>query len=78
MAEPKTKPTDASVADFVATLADPKRREASEVLIALLDDITGQKPVMWGTSIIGYGRYMTQAKPPAPWPLIGFHRAPPP
>ncbi len=72
MAEPKTKPTDASVTDFVGALTDPKRREACEVLIALLDDITGEKPVMWGTSIVGYGRYITQTKPPAPWPLIGF------
>lgn len=72
MAEPKTKPTDASVTDYVAALADPKRREACETLIALLDEITGEKPVMWGTSIVGYGRYITQTKPPAPWPLIGF------
>ena len=72
MAEPKTKPTDASVIDYIENLADPKRREASQVLVALLDDITGQKPVMWGTSIVGYGRYVTQTKPPAPWPLIGF------
>ena len=72
MAEPKTKPTDTHVGDYVANLADPKRREAAEALISLLDEITGQKPVLWGTSIVGYGTYMTQTKPPAPWPLIGF------
>ncbi len=72
MAEPKTKATGASVGDFVAGLADPKRREAAEVLVGLLNDITGQQPVMWGDSIVGYGSYRTTTKPPADWPMIGF------
>ena len=72
MAEPKTKPTDADVVAYVAAIADPKRREAAEAVMALLNDITGEKPVLWGSSIVGYGSYITTAKPPAPWPMIGF------
>ena len=72
MAEPKTRPTDANVSDYVAAIADPKRQQAAITIMALLDDITGEKPVLWGDAIVGYGSYMTTTKPPAPWPLIAF------
>lgn len=56
MTENKTQPTDASVDEFTAA-ASPDKKSDSERLIAILQDITGEKPVMWGPSIIGFGRY---------------------
>ncbi|WP_428149508.1 DUF1801 domain-containing protein [Brevundimonas sp.] len=57
MAEAKTRPTAASVADFIAGLEDPKRREDATALVAILEDETGEPATMWGSSIIGFGRY---------------------
>ena len=56
-AEPKTQPTDASVADFIAAIEDPRRRGDAEAARALLREATAMEPVIWGTSIVGYGRY---------------------
>ena len=67
--EPKTKPTDASVADFLDAVPHPGRREDGKVIAALMAEITGEKPVMWGPSIVGYGSYRG---PTGDWPIIGF------
>lgn len=68
-AEPKTKPTDASVADFIAAVENPVRRADAEVIRVMLEEVTGEKPVMWGPSIVGYGSYRG---PTGDWPIIGF------
>ena len=72
--EPKTKPTDVPVADFIAAQPDPRRREEAEALCALMTEVTGEPPVMWGPSIVGFGRYtyVNTTKKPADWPIIGF------
>ena len=57
MAETKTKPTGADVAAFLDKVADQKRREDGKALCALLRDVTGEPPVLWGPSIVGFGRY---------------------
>ena len=57
MSEPKTRPTDASVEDFIASVDNARRREDARVMDVLLREVTGQAPVMWGPSIIGYGSY---------------------
>lgn len=69
MAEPKTKPTDVPVADFIAAVDNPRRRADAEVMQALLTGMTGVAPVMWGPSIIGYDSYKG---PTGDWPRIGF------
>ena len=69
MAEPKTRPTDVPVADFIAAVDNPRRRADAEVMQALLSKMTGVAPVMWGPSIIGYGSYKG---PTGDWPRIGF------
>ncbi len=73
-AEPKTKPTDVPVADFIAAVPDARRREEAEALCVLLTEVTGQPPVMWGPSIVGFGRYtyVNTTNKPADWPIIGF------
>jgi hypothetical protein len=57
MAEPKTKPTDTSADSFVAALPDEKKRNDSLELLAMLREVTGEQPQMWGDSIVGFGSY---------------------
>lgn len=55
--ENKTVPTGVDVADFLATLDDDEQRRDSETLIGLMQEVSGEPPVMWGPSIIGFGSY---------------------
>lgn len=74
MAEPKTKPTKQSVAAFLAKVADVTKREDAKTLIAMMKDATKQEPVMWGTSIIGFGtyRYKYASGREGDWPIVGL------
>ena len=53
----KTAPTSRSPRHFIQGVDHPKRREDGLVLLDFFNRVTGLKPVLWGTSIIGYGRY---------------------
>lgn len=57
MTQNKTRPTLQRVDDFVAGLEPERRRQDAETLVSFFRDVTGFEPVMWGSSIIGYGRY---------------------
>jgi hypothetical protein len=57
MAENKTKPTDASVDDYIASRASAQQHEDCRELMALFKRLTRQTPRMWGPSIVGYGSY---------------------
>lgn len=57
MPEAKTKPTSASVEEYLASRASPEQRADCDALMALLKKITKQSPQMWGPSIVGYGSY---------------------
>ena len=73
-AEQKTKPTATSAAEFIAAVEDPERRADAEAACALLAEATGEPPVMWGPSIVGFGayhyRYASGHEGDAP--LVGF------
>ncbi len=51
----KTAPTAVSVADFIAAVPNETRRKDAKALLALFKKVTGEKPVMWGPSIVGFG-----------------------
>ena len=51
----KTIATDGDVGAFIAGVADDQRRRDAELLLGLMREVTGQPPVLWGTSIIGFG-----------------------
>lgn len=74
MAEAKTQPTRASVADFLNAVPDETRRKDAKALDKLMRAVSGAKPVLWGPSIVGYGRYtMTYANgKTAEWMRGGF------
>ena len=57
MAEPKTVPTGAGVEDFLDTATPAKRREDGLRLAEIFREVTGRDPVLWGSSIVGYGSY---------------------
>jgi len=57
MAEPKTKPTRASVEAYFDAIADPARRADCRALVGLMSRATGCEPHMWGSSIVGFGSY---------------------
>ena len=57
MAENKTKPTKVSVAAFIDAITDPSRRSDAKVLVKLMQNAAGEKPKMWGPSIIGFGSH---------------------
>jgi uncharacterized protein DUF1801 len=53
----KTLPTDEDPDGFIAAVPDDARREDARTLCRLLSEWTGEPPAMWGTSIVGFGRY---------------------
>jgi hypothetical protein len=55
MAELKTKQTAASVEEFFKNIADEAVRQDSEKISELIEKATGEKPKMWGSSIVGFG-----------------------
>jgi len=57
MAELKTKATDASVADYIASQANEGQRVDCRTLMSIFKRVTKQLPKMWGPSIVGYGSY---------------------
>ena len=59
MTQPKTQPSETSVADFLAGVEPPARRAEAAVLDELFRRVTGEQPRLWGPSIIGYGEYRT-------------------
>ena len=75
MAEPKTRPTDASVADFLSAAAtDAERLEDCRALVKLMSRITGAKAVMWGPSIVGFGSFVYRRRSGGDyaWPVAAF------
>lgn len=55
--EVKTTATEVSVADFIAAVPDPRRREEAVVVDAIYRRVTRLEPRMWGPTMIGYGSY---------------------
>ncbi|MCP4807294.1 MAG: hypothetical protein GY913_30660 [Proteobacteria bacterium] len=69
----KTAPTDASVEDHLAAIAEPRQSDCRAVA-QLMTEVTGEEPVMWGPSIVGFGAYdYTYASGRiGSWPATGF------
>jgi hypothetical protein len=74
MAEAKTKASTASVTDFIAGIADDARRKDCKQLVKWMRAATGCKPVLWGSGIVGFGRYRYNyaSGHTGDWPVIAF------
>lgn len=57
MQNPQSQLSDIDVEEFVASLEDEQKREDSRQLIAIMQETSGQRPVMWGANMIGFGSY---------------------
>jgi hypothetical protein len=53
----KTKPEKASAAKFIDAIADEDTRKDCQKLVKIMKRVTGEPPVMWGTSMVGFGSY---------------------
>lgn len=75
MAELKTKITTQNPADFLNTVEPEEKRKDSFALLEMFEKITREKAVMWGTSIVGFGKYHYKSERSAQegdWMLVGF------
>ncbi len=74
MAELKTKPTHSSVEGFLRAIPDEQRRLDCLEVARIMEEATGSKPKMWGTSIVGFGeyRYKYESGREGEWFLTGF------
>ncbi len=74
MSDLKTKKNEASVEGFLQSVENDKRREDSFVVLDLMKEVTGEKPTMWGTSIVGFGSYHYKGASgrEGDWMKVGF------
>ncbi|MEK7102952.1 MAG: DUF1801 domain-containing protein [Patescibacteria group bacterium] len=75
MAELKTKATKQNPKDFLNTIEPEQKQNDSFVLLNTFQHVTGEKAVMWGDSIVGFGKYHYKSErstQEGDWPLVGF------
>lgn len=74
MAEPKTRPTNASVQAFLKAVPDEARRKDCFTVLKIMKDATKAKPKMWGPSMVGFGDYTYKyvSGRELKWPLAAF------
>jgi hypothetical protein len=75
MAELKTQRTNQRAEDFLSTIEPESKRQDGLVLLELFKKVTGEQPVMWGSSIVGFGMYhykSERSSQEGDWPLVGF------
>ena len=75
LVEIKTKPTAASVTDFINAIPDEQKRKDSFTLLEMMKKASGEEPVLWSNAIIGFGnkRYKSPTTGrEVDWLLIGF------
>jgi hypothetical protein len=74
MADNKTKPTSLSVTTFIDAITDPTKRADAKTLVKVMQSAAGEKPQMWGPSIVGFGsyHYRYESGREGDMPLIAF------
>ena len=72
--ELKTKVNNTNVTDFLNKIENEKRKEECFEILDLMSNASGQEPKMWGTSIVGFGKYSYKSKSgiEGEWFLAGF------
>lgn len=74
MSENKTKPTKLPADNFLASIGDDERRADCQVIRQIMERVTGEPAVMWGSSIVGFGtyHYRYESGRKGDWALAGF------
>lgn len=68
-----TQPTDADVTAFLDAVPDERRRAEGHAMRELMERVTGEKAVMWGPSMVGFGSYHYRGKSSSgDWFVVGF------
>ncbi|MCG8469904.1 MAG: DUF1801 domain-containing protein [Gemmatimonadetes bacterium] len=57
MSDLKTTPNDGDVEAFLNSVENEKRREDAFAMLDFMKEVTGEEPVLWGGSIVGFGSY---------------------
>lgn len=57
MADTTTGPTDEDVDAFLARVPDERRRADARAVVDLMAEVTGERPTMWGPTMVGFGSY---------------------
>ena len=57
MAENKTQPTTVSPKTFISQVENEQRRKDALEILEMMQDVTGAKPKMWGSTIVGFDQY---------------------
>ena len=74
MADLKTKPNEADVTAFLNSVTDEKKRQDCFTILEMMKQVTGEEPIMWGPTIVGFGtyhyKYATGRE--GDWFLVGF------
>lgn len=73
VSENKTQPTDVDIVDFIAGLPINQQADA-QTLVEIMQDISGEPPILWGPRIVGFGtfHYKSKSGREGDWPIIGF------
>jgi hypothetical protein len=74
MAELKTKPTQASVNNFLETITDAQKKKDCETVVEIMQKVTQNEPIMWGASMVGFGtcEYQYASGSTNTWFPVGF------
>jgi hypothetical protein len=69
-----TTATDGDVGAFIAAVADDQRRHDAQLLVDLMREVTGQRPTLWGSAIVGFGsrHYRYASGREGDTPAVGF------
>jgi len=74
MSDLKTRATQDSALKFIEQVENPKRRQDAQAILKLMSQVTKERPVMWGSSIVGFGSYHYKyaSGKEGDWMRIGF------
>ena len=75
MAELKTKASDQDPTNFLNSIEPERKRQDGFRLLDVFKEVTGEKAVMWGSSIVGFGKYhykSERSRQEGYWPMVGF------
>jgi hypothetical protein len=70
----KTQPTTSSVSEFIDSVPNERRRDDSRIALAMMQDVSGLEPVMWGPTMVGFGsvHYKYESGREGDMPLLAF------
>jgi hypothetical protein len=73
-AELKTQRNTASVKEFLDAVPNERKRKDASAVSALMAEVTGEEPAMWGKSLVGFGSYHYKyaSGQEGDWPLVSF------